>query len=178
MPDDKLEERVGNMNSTNQDAWIYIGNCPVCQCGLRRVRACTGSHANPGLHGYVLCDDCETLWMEPDVHSPHHFPDSDSPKCPICSQPLFGSQARWATQADLMELDWLDQCTIEPFSRPAVDDDLLDPEDVAFDLDSPAPIPVHHHDAHGNHDSPADQLAEVTPQLDRSDERAEPKPGC
>lgn len=169
------------MNSTTTsttDAWIYVGNCPICQCGLRRVRACTGSHAQPGLHGYILCDDCETLWMEPDVQSKHVYPDSDSPCCPVCQQPLFGTQARWANEQDLWELGWHAHCTIEPIRKPVHDDDLLDPEDIAIDLDAPEPPPVHHHDGHGDHESPAEQLAEVQPQLDRQDESAEPKPGC
>ncbi len=160
------------------DAWIYVGNCPICQCGLRRVRACTGSANNPSLHGYILCDDCETLWLEPDVHSPHQYPDSDVPACPVCQQPLFGPQARWATLQDVQTLGWQAQCIIEPVASSTSPEDLLDPDDLAIDLDSPEPPPVHHHDNHGNHELPAEQLAEVSSQLDRPDEAAEPKPGC
>ncbi|MCC6508600.1 MAG: hypothetical protein IT423_05810 [Pirellulaceae bacterium] len=167
------------MMSSIGEAWIYAGNCPVCQCGLRRVRVCQGGDDGQPLHGYVMCDDCETMWMSPDLHSPRSFPDSDAPACPICQQPLFGSQARWARPIDLVELGWEGQCIVEPMQTPATDNhDLLEPDDLAVDLDSPEPLPVHHHDLHGNHESPAEQLAEVAPQLDQADEAAEPKPGC
>ena len=166
------------MTSGSTEAWIYVGNCPICQCGLRRVRACAGSGGKQKLHGYILCDDCETMWLEPDVHSPHSFPDSESPACPICNQPLFGDQARWASVEDLETLGWQNQCVVEPMQVATMPEDLLDPDDLALDLDSPEPLPVHHHDQHGNHEAPKDQLAEVTPQLDRSDENSEPKPGC
>lgn len=160
------------------EAWIYAGNCPICGCGLRRLRACSGASATPGLHGYILCDDCETMWLEPDVRSPHSFPDAESPACPVCGQPLFGPQARWASLQDLYEIGWQDECVVEPMNRVEAGDDLLEPEDFAADLDAPEPIPVHHRDQHGNHDEPSKQIAEVMPQLDRGDEAAEPKPGC
>lgn len=166
------------MTTSATDAWIYVGNCPICQCGLRRVRACSGVSHSAKLHGYILCDDCETMWLEPDPQSPHSFPDSESPACPVCGQPMFGPQARWATVEDLVQLGWHDQCIVEPMHLAHGPEDLLDPDDLAVDLDSPEPLPVHHHDLHGNHLLPKDQLAEVTPQLDRSDEKAEPKPGC
>ncbi len=166
------------MTSSSTDAWIYAGNCPICQCGLRRVRVCSGVAGSGQLHGYILCDDCETLWLEPDVHSPHTFPDSEAPACPICQQPLFGPQSRWASMHDLAVLGWEDQCTVEPIASTTGTEDLLEPDDLVIDLDSPEPLPVHHHDLHGNHELPKDQLAEVTPQLDRTDESSEPKPGC
>lgn len=166
------------MSSGASEAWIYVGNCPICQCGLRRVRVCAGSHGAGQVHGYILCDDCETMWLEPDVHSPHSFPDSESPSCPVCGQPLFGAQARWATVNDLTELGWDKQCIVEPILPITHPVDLVEPDDLALDLDSPEPLPVHHHDLHGNHELPKDQLAEVTPQLDRLDETSEPKPGC
>lgn len=166
------------MTSGETEAWIYVGNCPICQCGLRRVRACGGDGGNSSLHGYILCDDCETMWLEPDVNSPHSFPDSESPSCPVCGQPLFGSQARWASISELVEFGWQNQCIVEPTQSALHPDDLLDPDDLAVDLDSPEPLPVHHHDLHGNHEAPKDQLAEVIPQLDRVDEKSEPKPGC
>ncbi len=118
------------------------------------------------------------MWREPDVHSPHSFPDSEAPACPICGQPLFGQQARWATLDDVVELGWHNQCIIEPIHSSTSSDDLLEPDDLAVDLDSPEPLPVHHHDLHGNHETPSEQLAEVTPQLDLADEQSEPKPGC
>lgn len=164
------------MNVSALDAWINVGNCPVCQCGLRRVRACMGSPEVPHLHGYILCDDCETLWLEPEQSSGQHLTQIESPACPVCRLPLYGPQSRWATEQDLLELGWREQCVIEPV-RAAADDDLLEPEDIATDLDAPQPPVAHEHDP--DHDlSPAEQLADVTPQIDELDEASEPRPGC
>lgn len=58
------------------------------------------------------------------------------------------------------------------------DDDLLEPEDIAVDLDAPEPPTVHEYDAVGHEVSPAEQLADVTPHIDGPDEAAEPRPGC
>ncbi len=101
------------MTSQTPDAWIYVGNCPICQCGLRRVRVCEGNQASQAVHGYIMCDDCETLWLEPSINSPRSFPDSESPACPVCQAPLFGPHARWANLSDVQLLGWHNQCTIE-----------------------------------------------------------------
>jgi hypothetical protein len=167
------------MNSSANDAWIYVSNCPICQCGLRRVRACAGPAEHPHLHGYVLCDDCETVWREPDVRSEHIFPDVETAACPVCREPLYGSQARWATEAEIVALGWREQCIVEPAHRLSIDEDLLEPEDFATDLDAPEPPETHDQELVGHNISPAEQLAEVTPQIDGAeDESSEPKPGC
>ncbi len=165
------------MNSSNDDAWIHVGNCPVCQCGLRRVRACTG--AGLGLHGYILCDDCETLWPDPSPGAEQSFPDMEQPACPICRQPLFGPQARWATLSDLSALGWQDQCIIEPKDIPNLNDDLLDPEDLAADLDAPE-HPTHERLGLVNNYPPTllVDLQESSETNETADESAEPKPGC
>jgi hypothetical protein len=166
------------MNLSATDAWIYVGNCPICQCGLRRVRVCSGSPERPHLHGYVLCDDCETLWREPSLGSAQALPENELPACPVCRLPLYGPQARWATEQDLVELGWRDQCVVEPVRAVGDHEDLLDPEDFATDLDSPEPPETHDSDLIGHNLTPAEQLADITPQLDEPDEEAEPRPGC
>lgn len=57
-------------------------------------------------------------------------------------------------------------------------EDLLEPEDIATDLDAPAPLDLHGRDGSSEETAPREQLEEVTPQIDASDESAEPKPGC
>ena len=166
------------MNFSATDAWVYVGNCPICQCGLRRVRACSGTPDAPHLHGYVLCDDCETLWRAPELESELPVSPTDACACPVCRQPLYGPQSRWATEQDLVELGWREQCIVEPARAAAGDEDLLDPEDFATDLDSPEPPESHDHDLLGHNPTPAEQLADIAPQLDEPDEEAEPRPGC
>jgi len=170
------------MASSPPDVWIYVNNCPICQCGLRRVRACTGTPENPHLHGFVLCDDCETVWLEPDPKSEPLYPDAETttgPVCPVCREPLYGPQSRWATEQDVIALGWRDQCVVEPVRLPSQKEDLLVPEDIATDLDSPEPPELHAHELHGHIATPGEELAEVAPQIDGTeDESSEPKPGC
>lgn len=101
-----------------------------------------------------------------------------SPACPVCGLRLFDSQARWATLQDVRELGWQDCCIIDAAKSSTTSDDLLEPDDVATDLDSPAPIDFHLNEVTHDRLSPAEQLDDVVPQLDVPDESAEPKPGC
>lgn len=110
--------------------WIFVGNCPICQCGLRRVRACRGPDEMGPIHGYILCDDCETLWLQPDVSSAHAYPDVEAPACPVCRMPLYGAQARWASEKDLVELGWREQCVVEPAYVAGARVDQFEPDGV------------------------------------------------
>ncbi|EMI21594.1 hypothetical protein RMSM_01481 [Rhodopirellula maiorica SM1] len=98
-----------------------IDNCPICGGGLCGVRICglpqkskepapsrdSASVANPPLpHGLVVCDECEAIWLEPDLTSPHQYPNGCDARCPVCLGPLWGDQSRWASQTDLEVLGW------------------------------------------------------------------------
>jgi hypothetical protein len=54
----------------------------------------------------IVCDECEAIWLDPDVSSDHVYPDPIQSACPVCSQPLWGDQSRWANQADITALGW------------------------------------------------------------------------
>ncbi len=57
-------------------------------------------------HGLVVCDECEAIWLEPDVSTQHQYPDSEDAHCPICTAELWGPQSRWATEFDMALLGW------------------------------------------------------------------------
>jgi hypothetical protein len=93
-----------------------IDFCPICGGGLCGVRICgvdsdganerfarTGSDAP---HGLVVCDECEAIWLDPDVTTAHQYPEVEEARCPICSQPLWGASSRWADTNDLASLGW------------------------------------------------------------------------
>ncbi|MEZ6090606.1 MAG: hypothetical protein R3C05_21815 [Pirellulaceae bacterium] len=81
-----------------------IDYCPVCGAGLLGVRICgLGTH---DAHGLVVCDECEAIWKEPDVSTPHQYTDASDARCPKCALPLWGPQSRWATAEDLVYLNW------------------------------------------------------------------------
>ncbi|WP_442508784.1 hypothetical protein SH528x_000316 [Novipirellula sp. SH528] len=98
-----------------------VDYCPICGGGLCGVRICglTGKAEDPSTsvsqpdskniplpHGLVVCDECEAIWLEPDLASRHQYPNACDARCPVCLEPLWGEQSRWASQADIETLGW------------------------------------------------------------------------
>ena len=77
---------------------------------------------------------------------------------------------------NLMTLDAQRKVMMQPVHASG-DDDLVEPDDIATDLDAPEP-PITHEQELLESPSPAEQLAEVSPQVDEPDEASEPRPGC
>ena len=120
------------MSQIESSPWIYAGNCPICECGLRRVRVCRSSEGT--LHGYLLCDECEALWLDPDPATPYRFPDPDAPRSPVVDAPLYGPQSHWASVDEVRELNWLDKVNIDyGESNTALAAELVVAEDIAVD---------------------------------------------
>lgn len=105
-----------------------IDYCPICGGGLCGIRICglsiadqldpktaqhqsetndvasTNESSEP--HGLIVCDECEAIWLEPDTSTDHVYPSAECSACPICLEPLWGAQSRWATRADVERLGW------------------------------------------------------------------------
>lgn len=83
-----------------------IDFCPICGGGLCGVLVCgiNSPEANP--HGLIVCDECEAIWLQPDLTSDHQYPDPGAAQCPICRDALWGPNSRWADETDLKELGW------------------------------------------------------------------------
>lgn len=81
-----------------------VGYCPVCGAGLCGVRICQSDRP----HGIIVCDECEAIWLQPDLASEHQYANAEDARCPVCQQPLWGSSARWANREDLQTLGWQD----------------------------------------------------------------------
>ncbi|GAA5507173.1 hypothetical protein [Novipirellula caenicola] len=134
-----------------------VDHCPICGGGLCGVRICglpepskesatsamtAGGNASPSPHGLVVCDECEAIWLEPDLTSRHQYPNGCDARCPVCMAPLWGDQSRWASQADLEVLGW-SGCTnpeldgLPESNQPELDQPELDPSK----LDQPKPNP-------------------------------------
>lgn len=89
-----------------------IDFCPICGGGLCGVRVCglnaddhDAANSQPP-HGLVVCDECEAIWLEPDITSDHQYPTLGDARCPICCEPLWGSNSRWADLADVDAIGW------------------------------------------------------------------------
>ena len=85
-----------------------IDFCPVCGGGLCGIRLCglDGSHDDVPPHGLIVCDECEAIWLVPDVTSDHSFPSAEDARCPVCCRSLWGDNGRWADQSDIESLGW------------------------------------------------------------------------
>ena len=94
-----IESSVGPLHS--------IAHCPICGGGLCGVRICAGDDPTEPLpgRGFILCDECEAVWMQPDVSSEHLYVDPETPKCPICGGNLWRT-SRWATHDEIRQLGW------------------------------------------------------------------------
>ena len=57
-------------------------------------------------HGLVICDECEAIWLEPDISTVHQYPDLDFPVSPVTGAPLWGKGSRWATHEEIEKLGW------------------------------------------------------------------------
>ncbi len=93
-----------------------IDFCPVCGGGLCGIRICgtqlgDASKQDFGTnsqspHGLVICDECDAIWLEPDLTTAHQYPDVENAKCPVCDDGLWGPNSRWADRNDLARLEW------------------------------------------------------------------------
>ncbi len=62
--------------------------------------------ANDAAHGLIVCDECDAIWLTPDLETPHQYPDAEDPRCPICSERMWGQTSRWANWMDVDSLGW------------------------------------------------------------------------
>jgi hypothetical protein len=54
----------------------------------------------------IVCDECEAIWLDPDVSSDHVYPDPTNSLCPVCGQSLWSDCSRWANDGDIAALGW------------------------------------------------------------------------
>lgn len=92
-----------------------IDFCPICGgglCGIRIVGDTENANQQPP-HALIVCDECEAIWIEPDVstvhqYPVHQFPDLENAVSPVGDQPLWGDGSRWATMEDIEAVGWTD----------------------------------------------------------------------
>lgn len=86
-----------------------VSRCPVCEQGLCGVRLCAGSHFRPQEspeHALVICDECEAIWLGPDVAGRPLYSDPEHARCPICDSSIWSGSSRWADAAEIKKLGW------------------------------------------------------------------------
>lgn len=85
----------------------YVGVCWLCEAGLVGVRAC-GNCTRVSL----LCDECDSLWIDADIASPPVSTEAEHLPCPYCGASLYDDPAavapsHWATRAEIDSCEWL-----------------------------------------------------------------------
>ncbi|HBE71329.1 MAG TPA: hypothetical protein DDW52_24550 [Planctomycetaceae bacterium] len=133
--------------------WVYAGSCKICGDGLRRVRRSVDEAGKA--HYFLLCDECEAIWLSPDQRGEQQYADVESPICPITGRPLYGEHAGWAGAEEIKDLPWSDAILVTPVNSGAAASDPLES------------------DLPGGADS--DQIRD---QSDPSYGQDEPRPGC
>jgi hypothetical protein len=53
-----------------------------------------------------MCDECEAIWLGPQIDVPPHFPEQPEIPCPHCQVSLLSEQSKWADNAKVKELEW------------------------------------------------------------------------
>jgi hypothetical protein len=108
--DESYEERPDRRDGS-QDPWTYVGSCPRCGSGLARIRLC--GVATRQMHGLVVCDECEAIWLNPDLEKPPIYSRSEVAQSPRTGESIWDPPNRWATLEDIGLLGWFDRIVIE-----------------------------------------------------------------
>ena len=119
MSNDNEQEQSSGQASGAPLSWVHAGSCPICGDGLRRARYC--SDATGEKHFYLLCDECEALWLSPDDDGEQKYASMENPMCPICSTNMYGSSAGWVDAGQLDTTPWPAELTV----TSALDDDAV-----------------------------------------------------
>ena len=108
-----------------------IDFCPICVGGLCGIRICgvgpqqsdPPSIGSIAPHGLVVCDECEAIWLDPDLSTAHQYPAAEDARCPICKDALWGESNRWADTSDIELLGW--EFAVNPALDAATDEGMV-----------------------------------------------------
>lgn len=79
----------------------YVDFCTVCDGGTLGVRVCAA-----GDHCVILCDECDAVWLSPDLSDEPQFPDQPQLPCPHCGASLCEPASHWADQEEVQAAGW------------------------------------------------------------------------
>lgn len=80
----------------------YVGTCPFCEQGNLGVRVCSQAE-----HAVILCDECEAIWLDPELVGKPVFHKEPELPCPYCQGNLMNSPACWASMGEIFKRGWL-----------------------------------------------------------------------
>ncbi|WP_298869096.1 hypothetical protein [uncultured Gimesia sp.] len=80
----------------------YIGTCPFCEQGNLGVRICSKIE-----HTVILCDECDALWLSPEITEKPVFLEEPNLPCPNCLGNLTDAPARWSSLGEIFMRGWI-----------------------------------------------------------------------
>lgn len=81
---------------------FYVGTCPFCEQGRLGVRIC-----NKAGDAVILCDECDAMWLSPEINAPPAFPEQPNLPCPCCPGNLTDDPAHWASFGEIYQKGWI-----------------------------------------------------------------------
>ena len=80
---------------------LYVGTCSVCGTGAIGVRVGASPRCVVG-----MCDECDTVWLDPQLKDGPHFPEQPDLPCPREGSSLRHPPAHWANKAEAAAAGW------------------------------------------------------------------------
>lgn len=83
---------------------FFIKNsCPVCQTGILGIRRCAD-----GQNLVVMCDECETVWISPELISASNALDAPPPAFEVAELgiAIAGGSSEWASHEEIAIKGW------------------------------------------------------------------------
>jgi hypothetical protein len=76
--------------------------CPVCGTISLSIRVCGGEDEEI----IVLCEECDAIWLEPDLSGEPYFPEEHNMLCPSGKGTIASPESYWANEAQIKAKGW------------------------------------------------------------------------
>ena len=80
----------------------YIGFCPVCVDGPLGIYVCGENHM------IIMCDECDSIWLDTELSGEPYFPTQHDFRCPYSDDSLYSHGAHWASKDEIVQKGWWD----------------------------------------------------------------------
>lgn len=87
---------------SDQQQMHYVGHCRICGTGPLGLRECGGCGEI-----VVMCEECDAVWTDANFAAKPRYASEGDLGCPYCETSLLAKPSRWAPQAHIEKLAWL-----------------------------------------------------------------------
>ena len=82
--------------------YLLGSQCPVCGVVALGIRVCVGTDESL----IVLCDECDAVWIHPELNDEPYFPESHDYLCLNSDRTLKSPKSYWATEEQIKAIGW------------------------------------------------------------------------